>query len=163
VYDAIGSLKDIPHRGRVGREEGTRELFLPPLPYVAVYRVKEQSIQILRVYHAAQDRPSQRDSTGTLAGVSKTVTFALPCSAASRLKLMGEEKTMTLDDIVKRVEQLERLVAVLNTRTAGLVRLGSNRRRPNLKRQKPYIRDVPPSLRRLVASNHERAIAGLTP
>jgi plasmid stabilization system protein ParE len=27
-----------------------------PLPYIAVYRVKEQSIEVLRIYHAAQDR-----------------------------------------------------------------------------------------------------------
>ena len=34
-----------------------RESFLfPPLPYIAVYRVKEQSIEVLRVYHGAQDR-----------------------------------------------------------------------------------------------------------
>jgi plasmid stabilization system protein ParE len=34
VHEAIHSLKDMPHRGRIGREEGTRELFLLPLPYV---------------------------------------------------------------------------------------------------------------------------------
>jgi plasmid stabilization system protein ParE len=28
-----------------------------PLPYIAVYRVKEQDIEVLRIYHAAQDRP----------------------------------------------------------------------------------------------------------
>jgi plasmid stabilization system protein ParE len=48
VYEAIRSLKDMPHRGRTG-------LFFPPAPYVAVYRVKEQSIEILRVYHSAND------------------------------------------------------------------------------------------------------------
>lgn len=56
LYGAIRSLKDSPHRGRPGREEGTRELFFPPLPYVAIYCVKEQSIEVLRIYHAAQDR-----------------------------------------------------------------------------------------------------------
>ena len=56
LYEAIYSLKESPHRGRVGREEGTRELLFPPLPYVAVYRVKEQNIEVLRIYHAAQDR-----------------------------------------------------------------------------------------------------------
>ena len=50
-------MKDLPDRGRIGREEGTRELLFPPLPYVAVYRVKEQSIEVLRIYHTAQDRP----------------------------------------------------------------------------------------------------------
>jgi addiction module RelE/StbE family toxin len=57
LYSAIQSLKEWPHRGRVGREEGTRELSFPPLPYIAVYRVKEQSIEVLRIYHGAQDRP----------------------------------------------------------------------------------------------------------
>jgi addiction module RelE/StbE family toxin len=57
LYEAIRSLKQSPHRGRVGREEETRELLFPPLPYVAVYRVTEQSIEVLRIYHAAQDRP----------------------------------------------------------------------------------------------------------
>ena len=47
----------MPHRGRVGREEGTRELVFTSLPYVAAYRVKEQTIEILHIYHGAQDRP----------------------------------------------------------------------------------------------------------
>ena len=57
LYSAIQSLKEWPHRGRVEREEGTRELPFAPLPYIAVYRVKEQSIEVLRIYHGAQDRP----------------------------------------------------------------------------------------------------------
>jgi addiction module RelE/StbE family toxin len=57
LYQAIRSLKESPYRGRAGREEGTRELLFPPLPYIAVYRVAEKSIEVLRIYHAAQDRP----------------------------------------------------------------------------------------------------------
>jgi toxin ParE1/3/4 len=57
LYEAIRSLKESPQRGRPGREDGTRELLFPPMPYIAVYRVKEQSIEVLRIYHAAQDRP----------------------------------------------------------------------------------------------------------
>ena len=56
LYNAISSLKRMPNRGRRGREEDTRELFVTALPYVAVYRIREQSIEILRIYHAAQDR-----------------------------------------------------------------------------------------------------------
>jgi plasmid stabilization system protein ParE len=56
LYEAIRSLKGSPHRGRLGREDGTRELLFPPLPYIAVYRVKDQDIEVLRIYHAAQDR-----------------------------------------------------------------------------------------------------------
>jgi plasmid stabilization system protein ParE len=50
------SLKELPYRGRLGTEEGTREILFPPLPYVAVYRVREQIIEVLRIYHGAQDR-----------------------------------------------------------------------------------------------------------
>jgi toxin ParE1/3/4 len=53
AYAAIQSLKQWPH---LGREEGTRELLFPPLPYVAVCRVKEQVIEVLRIYHGAQER-----------------------------------------------------------------------------------------------------------
>ena len=56
IYRSIQSLKDWPLSGRIGCEEGTRELLLHPLPYVAVYRVKEQSIEVLRIYHGAQER-----------------------------------------------------------------------------------------------------------
>jgi toxin ParE1/3/4 len=56
VYAAVQSLKEWPHRGRAGREEGTRELLFPPLPYIAVYRVQGQSIEVLRIYHGAQER-----------------------------------------------------------------------------------------------------------
>jgi toxin ParE1/3/4 len=53
LYRAICSLADSPFRGRPGREDGTRELLFPPLPYIAVYRVKEESIEVLRFHHSA--------------------------------------------------------------------------------------------------------------
>jgi toxin ParE1/3/4 len=57
LYEAIRSLRTLPYRGRPGREDGTREILFPPLPYVAVYRVREQSIEVVRIYHSAQDQP----------------------------------------------------------------------------------------------------------
>jgi toxin ParE1/3/4 len=60
LYEGIRSLKESPHRGRPGREDGTRELLFPPLPYVAVYRVNQQSIELLRICHTSQDRPPSR-------------------------------------------------------------------------------------------------------
>ena len=56
LYETIRGLKQWPNRGRPGREEGTREMRFPPTPYVAVYRVKKQAIEVMRIYHAAQDR-----------------------------------------------------------------------------------------------------------
>jgi toxin ParE1/3/4 len=57
LYELVRALRQWPQLGRIGREEGTREILLSPLPYVAVYRVSEQSVEVLRIYHAAQDRP----------------------------------------------------------------------------------------------------------
>lgn len=50
------SLAVFPRRGRPGMQDGTRELVALP-PYVIVYRiVGTESVTILRVWHAAQDR-----------------------------------------------------------------------------------------------------------
>jgi toxin ParE1/3/4 len=43
IYDRIMNLAVHPHLGRPGRVEGTRELPLPPLPFVVVYRVLESA------------------------------------------------------------------------------------------------------------------------
>lgn len=43
--------------GRKGREEGTRELLHKRLPHIAVYRVKGDAIEILHIWHPAQDWP----------------------------------------------------------------------------------------------------------
>jgi toxin ParE1/3/4 len=56
LYGIIRELRQWPARGRPGREEGTREILFPPTRYFAVYRVKEKTIEVVRVYHAAQDR-----------------------------------------------------------------------------------------------------------
>ena len=56
IYQAILALRSTPYRGRSGREEGTRELVLPRLPYIVVYRVKENDVEILHIYHDAQHR-----------------------------------------------------------------------------------------------------------
>lgn len=47
----------MPNRGRIGREDGTRELVISGLPYIAVYRIKGEAIEVLHIYHGAQDRP----------------------------------------------------------------------------------------------------------
>ena len=51
----IRLLKKSPNRGRPGHRTGTRELPLTPLPYVVVYAVKAEAIEILHIYHGAQD------------------------------------------------------------------------------------------------------------
>jgi toxin ParE1/3/4 len=55
IYQRIRSLKASPHRGRPGDVSGTRELPLAPLPYVLVYSIKADAVEILHIYHGAQD------------------------------------------------------------------------------------------------------------
>jgi toxin ParE1/3/4 len=56
IYDGCESLVNFPFRGRIGKETGTRELVFSPLPYIAVYRVVDDVVEILHVWHGAQDR-----------------------------------------------------------------------------------------------------------
>ncbi len=57
IFDSGNSLADLPNRGKIGRIAGTREIFFPGWPYVLVYRVNPEAIDILRIYHGAQDWP----------------------------------------------------------------------------------------------------------
>lgn len=43
--------------GRPGREPNTRELVFAPLPYVVIYRIEDQAVEIMRVLHGAQRWP----------------------------------------------------------------------------------------------------------
>jgi plasmid stabilization system protein ParE len=56
LYDRIRSLKNTPYLGRAGHR-GNARACVSPLPYIAVYRVREQSIEVWRIYHTAQQRP----------------------------------------------------------------------------------------------------------
>jgi toxin ParE1/3/4 len=52
------SSSTFPNRGRLGRVEGTRELILAPLPFIAVYEVQQEQVILLRILHGAQRWPS---------------------------------------------------------------------------------------------------------
>lgn len=49
----------MPHRGRAGVEPGTRELVVAGLPYIIIYRAKEDVVEILRIWHGARRRRTQ--------------------------------------------------------------------------------------------------------
>jgi toxin ParE1/3/4 len=58
IYDECGRLKDFPNLGRLSRRmAGRRELTFAPLPYIVVYQVTPNAIEISRIFHGAQDWP----------------------------------------------------------------------------------------------------------
>lgn len=57
VFAALPSLNKFPHRGRIGVVENTRELVLAPWPFIAVYQVLANEVQILRIRHSAREWP----------------------------------------------------------------------------------------------------------
>ncbi len=56
IREAILSLKKFPNRGRPGAIDGTRELLHERLPYIVAYRVKEEAVEILHIWHPSQGR-----------------------------------------------------------------------------------------------------------
>lgn len=50
-------LADNPGMGRSGRVPRTRELVVSGSPYIVVYRVKNHTLEILRVLHGSQRWP----------------------------------------------------------------------------------------------------------
>ncbi len=65
IYAAAKQAALFPEAGRragepddaAGAVPGTREILLPDYPYVMPYRVQENILVILRVFHSSQDRP----------------------------------------------------------------------------------------------------------
>ncbi len=52
-------LAEHPELGRIGRVSGTRELVVTGTPYLLVYRIKGDELQILRVLHGHQQWPPE--------------------------------------------------------------------------------------------------------
>jgi plasmid stabilization system protein ParE len=56
IRAAAESLKRLGDIGRPSVEEGVRELSVRRAPYVIVYRIEDDTAEILAVYHTAQKR-----------------------------------------------------------------------------------------------------------
>jgi toxin ParE1/3/4 len=59
IVKAVSMLGLQTGLGRPGRVSGTRELVVPDTPYIVPYRVKENTIQVLRVYHSSRKWPDK--------------------------------------------------------------------------------------------------------
>jgi len=60
TIDRVERLADllarVPFAGRRGRVVGTREMVVPGLPYIVIYRVRRDAIEIVSVVHGARRR-----------------------------------------------------------------------------------------------------------
>ncbi|MGH7240117.1 MAG: type II toxin-antitoxin system RelE/ParE family toxin [Candidatus Saccharimonadales bacterium] len=61
ILDASRKLLDHPHIGRVGEDEDTREWRVQRTPYLLVYEINGDIIELLRVWHTKRERPAQED------------------------------------------------------------------------------------------------------
>ena len=59
VLAAVAMLADQPGLGRPGRVPGTRELVVAKTRYNVPYRVRDETVDVLRVFHTSR-RPPER-------------------------------------------------------------------------------------------------------
>lgn len=59
IMDAVKILAEQPNLGRPGRIPGTRELVVAKPRCIVPYRVKRQTIEILRVFHTSRRLPKK--------------------------------------------------------------------------------------------------------
>ncbi len=59
VLNAVEGLATHPEIGRPGRVPGTRELVVPKTRYIVPYRVRGDSIEVLRVFHTSRRLPTK--------------------------------------------------------------------------------------------------------
>lgn len=57
IVEGVESLSRFPNRGRLGRKIGPRELLIRGLPYIAIYRVGDDAVEVNRILHCAQKWP----------------------------------------------------------------------------------------------------------
>jgi toxin ParE1/3/4 len=62
IEEQIEVLNAHPEIGRRGRVSGTRELVVSRTPFIAVYRIRMERIEILRVLHGAQMWPPKSNA-----------------------------------------------------------------------------------------------------
>jgi addiction module RelE/StbE family toxin len=57
IVESTKRLRQFPQSARQGQCDSTRELVVPGVPYIVVYRVTDTAVEILRVFHTSQDWP----------------------------------------------------------------------------------------------------------
>ncbi len=58
IVSQINQLKSQPALGRPGRVLGTRELVITNMHYLVPYRIRNNQVEILRVFHTSRKLPA---------------------------------------------------------------------------------------------------------
>jgi addiction module RelE/StbE family toxin len=64
IRDAARKLRSYPNIGRHGEDEGTREWMVDRTPYLLVYEVFDDRVEILRVWHTSRQRGEAQGEAG---------------------------------------------------------------------------------------------------
>ena len=59
VLGAVAQLAHQPGLGRPGRVHGTRELVVSRIRHIVPYRVRDDTVEILRVFHTSRRLPER--------------------------------------------------------------------------------------------------------
>jgi toxin ParE1/3/4 len=59
IATSIERLAIYPASGRIGRVPGTRELVVSGTQYIVPYRIRDDTIESLRIFHAARKWPEK--------------------------------------------------------------------------------------------------------
>ena len=64
IVKSVGTLASFPQIGKAGRVQDTRELAVAGTPYIIVYRVRDEVVIILAIFHGAQIQCARRLESG---------------------------------------------------------------------------------------------------
>ena len=57
IRERVAALAEQPGMGKLGRVFGTRELVIEKYPYIVPYRIQDNEVHILRVFHTSRKPP----------------------------------------------------------------------------------------------------------
>jgi addiction module RelE/StbE family toxin len=59
IYNEVSTLRRFPRMGRETERPGVRALVISMLPYVCVYRLEQDAVVLLHIFHTSQDRDKE--------------------------------------------------------------------------------------------------------
>src|SRR5439155_26990542 len=119
LYEGCGWLEGFPYSGRKGRIDGTRELTFPGLPYIVVYRIEDQVVDVLRIFHGAQDWPLESppfEKPRRVRALYKMPRGELSGNSSRARRSLGEQ---TRSALAARLKQAAEKVCIETIRRSG--------------------------------------------